>query len=75
MQEITRVNAGGKVGFLYFNKETDMWHLKTLRDKFIGITNSAKLIPNKIVEFASECGQVMQLTVFSDKYQVYNPKW
>lgn len=75
MQEITRVNVGNRVGFIYFNKESGMWHLKTLKDTFIGIMGVDKLIPDKIVDFASECGRAIQLTIFSDKCQILNPKW
>lgn len=78
MQEITRVNAGGvggTVGFIYLNKSTDLWHLKTIHNNYIGIMDNSKLIPNKIVDFESECGKAIQLTIFKDKCLINNPKW
>lgn len=73
--EVTRVNTGNTIGFMYYNTITKMWHLKTLKKTFKGVIETSKLITNKINAFVSECGEIIQLTVFSEKHQVSNPKW
>jgi len=66
MPKVVRVNTGTQVGFLYFNENTKMHHLKTVDIVYRGIVEDN--------EFAPEEGEVFTFTKFSS-FSLLKPKW